>query len=175
MKITFQLTQEDLVKFNEYHSAHSPLHIKTQRRQQIIVPVIYLVIAILSAISADYSLAIIFVALSILWILLYPKWIKKRYKKYFIKHIAENFSNINKEPSSIELREDGIHSTSHIGHSIFKYSAVDKIVENGGATYVYIEKGMALVIPHDRISDNDRKSLITGIKQQKETTCESAK
>jgi hypothetical protein len=167
MKITFQLTQKDLVKFNEYHSAHSPLHIKTLRRQRILVPIIYLVIAAFSAISLNYTFATMFSVLSVLWFLLYPKWIKKRCKKYFTKHVEENFSNVDKEPSSIELQEDGIHSTSHMGHSTFKYSVIEKVVENDGVTYIYIGKGIALVIPHDRVSADDRNSLITEIEQRK--------
>ena len=169
MKITFQLTQDDLVEFNLYHSAHSPLHIKTLRRQRVLVPIIYLVISVFGAMRVDLVFAGIFAALSILWFLLFPKWTKKRYRKHYIKHIEENFSSIDKEPVTIELKDDGIHSTSHMGHSVFKYSVVEKIVENDDVTYIYIGKGMALVLPHDRVPDNERAALREGIEKHEKT------
>jgi len=173
MKVTFQLEQDDYVKFNEYHSIHSPLHIKARRKHRVIVPIIYLVITVLSLLNSDYVLATVFGIFAILWFLLSPAWQKRRYRKHFQKHVAETIGDALKEPSSVELMEDGIHSTSYAGHSVFKYSVVEKIVENEGFTYIYIGKGMAIIIPHDRVDESEVNELVAEIKKHK-ATCEPA-
>ena len=67
----------------------------------------------------------------------------------------------------MEVKDDGIHSTSFLGHSVFKYQAVERIVEDDAATYVYIGKGMAIIIPHDRVSERELKDLIAGIEERR--------
>lgn len=168
MKITFKLTQDDLIKFNEYHTEHSPIFIKDSRKNRILVPIIYLFIAILFLLSDKCEIAIIFAVLAVLWFTFFPIMLKRRNKKFFQKHVEENSKDIAKEPSTVEIKEDSIYTSSYIGNSSFKFSVVEKIVENDGFTYIYIGKGMAIIIPHDRVSQSQRNDLIAEVKKQKE-------
>ncbi len=168
MKLTYQLTLDDLVKFNIYHTENSPIHIKARRRYRIIPPAIYLALAMFGYFAGDVGFAMTFAGLAIVWFLFSPRILKRRYRKHFEKHVEENFKDSVKESSTVELEEDGVHSTSQMGESIFKYSAVEKIVANDGFTYVYIGKGMAIVIPHDRVPENQINDLVTGIEKQRE-------
>jgi predicted membrane protein len=167
MNLKFQLTQEDLVKFNEYHSAHSLLHIKNRRRYRIVVPIIYIVLSGIFFVLSEFIMGVIFILFALVWFLLAPWRQRRRYKKHFQKHVAETVGNALEEPTEIELKEDGIHGKSHIGSSIFKYSSVDKIINEEGYTYIYIGKGMALIIPHDRVPAEDISTLIAEIEKQK--------
>lgn len=164
MKLTYQLTKADLVAFNEYHSAHSPLHIKMRRRHRILVPIFYLVLAAFWAFHGDYTVPSMLAVAAVLWFLLSPRWLRRRYRKHFQKHVEETIGDALETPTTVELREDGIHSTGHMGHSVFNYSVVDKIVENDGFTYIYIGKGMALIVPHDRVPAGATEELTDGIK-----------
>jgi hypothetical protein len=168
MKLTYQLTQDDLLKFNEYHCAHSQLHIKARKRHRTIVPIIYLALAVFGALTIDFVFASILLLFAVLWFLLSPRWLTRRYRNHFQKYIDENLKDIIKEPSTVEILDDGIHSTSFIGHSIFKYQAVEKIVEDDALTYIYIGKGMAIIIPHDRVSESELKDLLAEVETRKQ-------
>ena len=166
MKLTCQLTPADLVAFNEYHVAHSDLHRAQRRKHRYVVPVIYFIFAGLLFLGSAGRAALIFAVFAIIWFLLSPRWLRRRYRKHFQKHVAETAGEAIKTPVTLELRDDGIHSESNLGHSVLKYSAVGQIVENGMYTYVYIGQGMALVLPEDRIARQDIDAFVTDLKKR---------
>lgn len=169
MKLIYQLEPSDLVAFNEYHVAHSDLHKKQRRKHRIVVPIVYLVLSALLLIVDARIGSVLLAAFAIIWFLLSPRWLKRRYRKHFQKHVAETVGDSLKEPVTLELHDDGIHSASYLGQSTYKYSAVGQIVGNGIYTYVYIDKGMALVLPDDRISRDQIDTFVAEIKTRKES------
>ena len=169
MKLTYQLTQSDLVKFNEYHSAHSAFDKKCRRKYRIFFPIIYLTFSIIFFLFSDYPSTIIFIAFAILWFVFYPLWQKKRYRKHFEKHVAETVGDSLKEPMVVELQDEGIHISDYSGQSLYKYSAVGQIVENESCTYIYFGKGIALILPHDRLSIDDIKALVVEVEHRKQS------
>jgi len=166
--IEYRLTENDLLKFNLYYSANSELHQKHRRRHRVLVPVAYAVLAALLCLSRAFVAASLFAIFGVAWFLLSPRWMRKRYQKHYEKHIRETVGESLRTPMTLELRADGICSTSHLGESKYRYSAVDKIVENDGYTYVFIGKGMALVLPHDRIPQATISSVVSEITQRKQ-------
>ena len=61
---------------------------------------------------------------------------------------------------SMEPLPDGIASTSHLGESKYGYHAVDRIDRTELYTYVFIGKGMALILPHDRVAPDVADSFV---------------
>lgn len=180
-RIEYRLTEEDLLKFNLYCSANSELHQKQRRRHRVLVPVAYAILAALLCVSRSFVAASVFAAFGAAWLLFSPRWMRRHYRKYYEKQIRETVGESLRTPMTLELGADGICTTSHLGESRFRYSAVDKIVENDGCTYVFIGKGMALVLPHDRIPKDTINSVVAEITQRKqeaasasEATSESA-
>ena len=168
MKLTYQLTPDDLVAFNEYHAANSPLHKRARLRFRIVLPIILLMgSAFIVAIGA-YPAAMPFAVVAVAWFLLSPYWLKRRYRKHFQRYIAENVGDLLKEPSTLELHDDGIHTTSYLGQAVYKYSAIGQIAYVEGYTFIYIGKGMALVLPEDRLSPDDVDAFVTEIWTRKD-------
>jgi Flp pilus assembly protein TadB len=118
MKLIYQLNPADLVTFNEYHSAHSDLHIKQRRKHRIIVPIVYLVLAALILMTGARIGAVFFSFFAVLWFLLSPSWLRRRYRKHFQKHVAETVGDSLRDPIILELQDDGIHSQSYVGQSV---------------------------------------------------------
>lgn len=167
-RIEYQLTEEDLVRFNLYYSAHSELHKRQRRRHRLLVPVVYVMLAGLLCWIRAFIGASILAAFALVWFLLSPAWLRWRFRKHYEKHIRETKVETLKEPMTLELQPDGICTSSAVGESKFRYSAVDQIVENDGYTYVFIGKGMALILPHDRIARETIAALVAEISQRKE-------
>ena len=168
MKLTCQLTPADLVAFNEYHAANSPLHKRHRLRYRLSIPIVFLSgVAFFVAVGA-YLAAVPLTVFAVVWFVLSPCWLKYRNKRIYQKHIAENVGDSLREPSILELCDDGIHSTSHLGQSVYNYSAVGQIATDGGYTFVYIGKGMALVLPEDRLPRDEIDAFVTEIWARKE-------
>ena len=176
-RIEYQLTEEDLIRFNLYYSAHSELHKRQRRRHRLLVPVVYAVLAGLCCMSRSFIVASVLAAFALVWFLVSPAWLRWRFRKHYEKHIRETKGETLKEPMTLELQPDGICTSSAVGESKFRYSAVDQIVENEGYTYVFISKAMALILPHDRIAQETITALVAEIsrrKQEADATPDSA-
>lgn len=169
MKLIYQLTPSDLVAFDVYHAAHSELTRKQRRNYRIVLTTIYLTIAALFfAIDRRIASALV-AAFAIIWFLSYPQRTERRSRIYFQRFIAETVGDSLKEAVILELHDDGIHSTSYLGQSTIKYSAVDKLVVDGIYTYVYIGRGAALIFPDDRIPRDQINAFVEEIKTRKES------
>lgn len=169
MKLTYQLQPVDLVKFNEYHSTHSAYHKQLRRKQRILVPIVYLLLATLLYATGGRAGPALLVFIAVLWLFLWPLWIRQRYRKHFQMHVAETTGDSLKDPIILELQDDGIHSQSYLGQSVYRYSAVGDIVGNENYRYVYIGKGMALVLPEDRIPGDQIERFVAEINERKKS------
>ena len=165
-RIEYQLTQDDLVQFNMYYVSVSNYYRKQRLKLCLFIPAICLPFFLLFLYSHQYHVAIFFLAFGLAWFLLYPIRIKQSQRRHFLKHIEEAFGDIHRKPSVLNLQEDGIFSSSYLGESKFPYSSIDRIVEHAGYTYIFIGKGMALVLPHDRISEEDLKSFVDEVNRR---------
>ena len=168
-RIEYTLTAEDLLQFNLYYSSISPNHARQRKRHRILVPVVYMILALLLLREGSHIAATLFTLFAAVWFALSPRWLRKRYCKHYERHIAETAGDVLPRSTVLELLPDGIFSSSHIGETKFRYDAVDRVVENNGYTYVFIGKGMALVLPHDRISKDTIAAFVDEIQRKKQT------
>jgi len=173
-RIEYKLTEQDLLKFNLYYSANSDLHRKYRRRYRLFVPVAYAVLALLLCLLHSFVVASIFAAVGVGWFFLSPMWMRRRYRKQYEKQIRETIGDSLRDPITLELQPDGICSSSYIGESKYRYSAVDRIEENDGYTYIFIGKGMALILPHDRIPKDAGRSLVAEIARRKQEAIQAS-
>lgn len=167
-RIEYQLTEDDLVQFYVYYLSISDYQRKQRNKQRIGLPVFYLAIAALFLLVKLYLAATILVLFSAGWFLFFPAWARKKHRKHYEKHVKEVAGDELSKPRVLELREDGIFSSSHLGEAKYAYSAVDRIVDHEGYTYIFIGKGMALVLPHDRIPQEDRCSFVDEVNRRRE-------
>jgi len=93
MKLTYQLTKEDYLSFYTYSANSSP---QIQKRLQIAkwsVPAMQCLIAAFYIYRGMYFGAGILLVLGVLWLFFYPRFLKKRYDKFYSKHIDQNHSH----------------------------------------------------------------------------------
>jgi hypothetical protein len=117
--------------------------------------------------NGSYLTATIFTLIAVLWFALSPRWLRKRYRKHFERHIAETAGDLLPRITVLDLLPDGIFSSSHMGETKFRYDSVDRVVEHDGYTYVFIGKGIALLLPHDRVPPDAIASFVDEIQKRK--------
>jgi hypothetical protein len=165
-RLEFRLTEEDRVRFFGYFASNSPTHISQARIYRFLPAVLWAGLAIFLLGVHAYIMAAVFFAMVAGWILIAPWRLRKRYEKIHRRIVAETSGRTLAEPLVIELEDAGVRSTSAIGDSLIKYAFIGKIVENAVYTYVFIDKGQAHVLPHDRLGKPVVDEFISELKRR---------
>jgi|GEM_PF-3777545 len=166
-RFEYCLTEEDLLKFQLYYASVSPAFRRQRVKQRYVVPAIYIFIALLFLNRGRDVTAIAFSVLAVVWFLVLPAWMRWHYRRHFRKHLAETSEGFTREPIVLQTTADGIYSASFLGESTFRYEAVGDIVDHEGYTYVFIGKGNAIILPHDRIEDEVREAFVKEIERNR--------
>jgi hypothetical protein len=169
------LNETDLLRFYLYYWEHSELGCRQRRRQCLFVPLIYLALAAFVCLYRLYVIAGIFVLFAIAWYLLWPWCLSIRIRRFYASHIKETVGDTLREPRIHRLSPEGICSLSGQGDSVYRYSAVDRIVENDGYTYVFIGKNQALILPHDRLLKEAIDTFVAEIQRRRAAANDPAK
>jgi len=150
MKLNYELTEQDYLDFNIYHSKHSPTIKKSILLQRALGPVVFLIAPFLAIritnIPLWYWLAIFFIS-SIIWFVFYPKYFNWELSRRVSKLLNEG-KNLDMVGSrSINLTQDGlIESTPH-SESKVGWDMVEMINETEDYIYIYISAVSAYIVP----------------------------
>lgn len=69
--------------------------------------------------------------------------------------------------SKIEFCGKGITDTTLLGVSFYKWEAVEDVVENDGAVYIFLDKMLAEILPASSFKDTEeRTELIDYVKSK---------
>jgi len=154
MKLEYQLTEEDLFNFNDFHQKHSPVAIKTRRKSVAACSIsMFLVMTLLTIYEYGFSigLTVIFAALSSFVGFLYSIYFKSHSKRYLRKAIREGKNFSLNSPATVELTKDEILSNSSVGESKLKWDVVERIEETDDYIFIYISSLQAIIIPKSKV------------------------
>lgn len=158
MEIEYKLNRIDYIEFQLFASTKSETSKRSKKRARNRVPIIYMVLGTILLIFADMTIAIVFYLIGILWYLLYPNWIKRRYVKHYTKYVEENFKNRFETPIKVNFPENYelIETTDIEGESKFKTSEIEKIFDIKRFIYIKMNSGSYLIIPKYKIVNIDK-------------------
>lgn len=160
-RIDYVMTAEDQVEFNLYYSSISPNHARQRRISQVIVPIVYVVMALVLLFIRSYAASFAFIGVAVAWFVLAPRYFGWRYRRYCERQVDEVAAETLPRAVMMELEPDGIVSASDQGNAKFTYDAVDRIEKLENYTYVFIGKGTALILPHDRVEHQAIEDFVT--------------
>lgn len=166
MELTYFLKEEDLLAYYIYHSEHSGVHLRQNKNARIIVLVVYTLCAALLFVAYSSISGGIMLGAGLLFYFLMPKWLKFRNQRLYKKYIKETGNDLMKEPITLRLGPDGIHSKSYVGEASYPYDRLGKIIQEKNHTYIFIGNGMAIVIPHNQVEQNQLDLLLKEIKSR---------
>jgi len=154
MKIKLTLKPSDFLTFQLYSSSKSKLQQKNRNKSKYSVSIIYVLLGFFLFLSGEQIFTLIFLIIAILWYLFFPKYNKRRYKKYFEKHISENYQERVNRTSILDfdntkhmliINEPGLEEK--INFSEFK-----SLIEIPSHFFVKLKNGSTLIIPKQFIS-----------------------
>lgn len=157
MKIEYSLDKSDFLTYQLYAASKSKNIKKKRRNAKLIPPVFFILVGIYLSYRDNSPIEIvIFVVLSILWFIFYPKYQKYKYEKHYKKHIDENYSNRINISTSIKFNKKYITSGNKIGESKIKTSEIKKMIELKNHYLFELLDKQALIIPKRAIEDNEK-------------------
>jgi YcxB-like protein len=163
MKITVEITLEDLVAFNNFHLEHSP---STNRNKilRYVLTTVLIINAVLAIIKGQIFTTIVFILLAIFVIFLW-----KKVFKYFVSRQVKAMYKEGKNQGTIgcndmTIGDDAIVQENASGSYMTKWNYVEKVLKTERFILVYNSAVSAYIIPRrsfiDNISYNDFYDLI---------------
>ncbi|MFT5864184.1 MAG: hypothetical protein ACI828_002858 [Flavobacteriales bacterium] len=154
MTINCELTNEDYLVHQLYTSSKSKSHINKRFRSRIIVPIVYLLLALfLVYAKKDNRIGFVFVGVGFLWFLLYPMYSKWRYERHYRKHIEEHYKNRNNIPTEIVFGEGVINATDATSQTKINGTEVKELIELKDHFLIKLKTDLAFILPKHSIGD----------------------
>lgn len=162
MSIEFTLEKEDFLTFQLYSATKSETVKKNRNKNRIRVPIVYAILSIILYIYADILFAAIFLIIGLLWYLLSPYYLRKRYLKHYSKHIEEHYKNRFGKSESLTFNSDIMESKDITGESKLNLSEVEELNEIKDYYFLKFSSGVSLIIPKNRIEKKEdlKESLL---------------
>lgn len=153
VNLKYALEKEDYVMFQLLVASTSDRIKKKRKRSRIIIPIIYLAFAAFGGYTGDTTMSIVFLMLSLIWFLFYPKYEAWKYKKHYNSFVDENFKSHYGLETKTQLGETEIYSENSKGNTTVKVEDITEIIETEQYLFVRLGVGMGLIFPKEKIQN----------------------
>jgi hypothetical protein len=171
VKIRYENTLEDLVAFNRYHADHSPDVRRARVRFLAVVLALMLPVGIAGVIAVEEPiLKLVVVALGVvgaaLAVVTAPGQFRRSLERE-VRHMYREGANKGAVGThELELTGDEVVERTPFSELRTRLPAVERVVSDGGYTFIYVGTAMAHVIPHRAVSAGDPEALVQALKQR---------
>ncbi|SEO05979.1 hypothetical protein SAMN04488134_103251 [Amphibacillus marinus] len=169
MEFKFEITEEDYLQFNLYHSENSPSQKKLVRVLRWVIPIVFASIIYYVGTAVFHQPSLYWLIISLLfsgaWIIWYPRFYKKQLKKQVSKMLSEgdNSALFGEKTMVIEGNEikvfDKYASTTVVKENIKAINYYDDMI------IIYLSSITAQIIPTRNLVKDEQKQLITYLDQ----------
>lgn len=166
MKIKYDITRDDYLKFNMYHLENSPKVKKELIIHRIVVPLLLVGLGFALHVLVKFSLVTtmpIFIIAAVVWSIVYPKFYKKVALKNVSKMLERGVQSESISRHSLSLKDEGILSSSNAGQAAHKWSDIVKFHEAENHLYIYITDKIAHVVPKRAFKDKEEETQFINI------------
>ena len=153
MKVNYILDENDYLQFQLYTASKSDRIKKQRKKSWIIMTLAFLSLSCLFYTTEIKFLMYYFAVFSILSLILYPIYSKKRYYNYYKKYNLDTYKNRFDNPCIITFDELNIISSDSTAETSIKLSAIEEIAETSQYIYLKIKTGGSLIIPKFKIEN----------------------
>jgi hypothetical protein len=168
VKIKYNLTVEDIVAFNCYHTQHSPGVRRMQRIYTWGVPVVALAASAPLSWSGVWADAPIWLGI---WSAAYLGIRMLTPPRYFVgktvrRMVKEGRNKGMVGPQELALVEGGILARNASGERKVSWAGVERVVLAAAHTFVYISPVAALVIPRREVPADEYQKFVDEVTRQ---------
>ncbi len=156
MKISYQLSEDDYLAYQLYHSTRSKFIKYRLMRGWFLLTIGSLLLAAYF-IFYNYNIhaATYFSILAIAAGFFYKKLFFWRYKRKFLKFIKESYSHRYGETDSLEFQRSQIVARDSQGEAKFKASNIEAVIETANHIFIKTSNNVSIIIPKKQVEDID--------------------
>lgn len=156
MKIDYNLTEEDYLKFNMFHIKNSKAATKSLNLQRFLGPIFFIVFAYIFSMIAEIAflgLLITFLIVSLLWVIFYPKYFYSHVSRQTRKMIQEGENEGLLGNHHLLMTEEGIIETTSSGETKVTWASLKEFKEDEDNFYLYNSGLSAIILPKRNVVD----------------------
>ena len=146
-KISFKLSKNDYLQHLLYSASKTSTVIQKRRRSKIILPIIYLSVAIFGFIQGNIFLIIAMIVMSALWYWWFPNWERKQYIQQYNKYLDKNMMDEIGKEITLEFSPKEIIQTEKSQVFQISYYQIRGWYETSFGVYIGLEDGYTIIIP----------------------------
>lgn len=156
MTVTFNIHEKDLVTLQLFLASTSDIIRKKRQKTKYMIPVFYILIAVVGVVTGQKVAAISFLTGAVLWILFYPLWERRSYRKHFTSFIREHMKNRFENTLSIEITNDFILTREDQNENKTPVSEIEMMQEIGELFLIKLKGGSTFFIPKEQIAEKEQ-------------------
>ena len=167
MKITYKLSNEDIIALNISYLEQSPDMNRMLRRSTFVTPIFLVLIGfgISHLFKKDLFVTMpLAIGLGILYYFYYPKWRKSK----IINSAVKNSQNVIGSSNSLELKEEYLIVTQPDVETKVEWRSLLKVDETKGHLFIYIKEGSVFIVPIVQLNAFEKSELINFLSVKKD-------
>lgn len=152
MKYEFSLDENDFLNDQLYFASKSK-NIQEQRVKSFLIIAITFIGCTIFSYIKNSPLSHYFLGVTIILILFYPIWDKRRHKKHYEKHVNEVFNKRFNKKIELIIANQHIEEIESNGNSSISIKSLEEIIETRDYIFLKLDNETAIVIPKLKIQN----------------------
>ena len=159
MELEYNLENQDLVNFNIFHIKNSPLIKKQIILTRFGIAIFYIIVgSILSYLEQRHTSFIVFLVISVIWILFYKKYFISITKKNVVKMLQEDKNKGIIGKQKIIIEDDKLFEINEYSKIEHNKKCLNKILNDEKYYYLYLTSISALIIPKTSFENENKEN-----------------
>lgn len=153
MKFTYKLTKEDYLAFYVHNANTSPLIQKRMKIAKWSVPIMQVLIAAFYIYRGMYVGAGVLLVLGVFWLFFYPRFLNKRYAKFYNQHIEQNHAHEFGRTLEAEVTVEAIKVKDGLNEATVSMEEVARFFELDNIYVFQLQNRSGIIIPKNAEGD----------------------
>ncbi len=154
MLFKYSVDHNDYLSYLFYSASKSKKAQKRRAMNKLVLMIIYVLTGLMLYSRNGPVASAAFFLLCLPLYFLYNVFEKKQYHKHFNRFINTHFKDRIGKPSTVELREDGIHVVDD-EDNWHAYEDIEEISETNALIIVQLKNGVAIILPKNKIQQKE--------------------
>jgi hypothetical protein len=170
MELEYTPTEDDLIALARHRVAISPVVQQRLRTRHLIYVIGLSVLAIVAYFALpDKLAAIAFAALASLALLIYPYFARWRLNRATDSLARRQATPASYAPCTLRALPDGLEQIRGELRSKFAWRSIDAVFEKSRHTFLSLDGTYTIVVPRDRVPEEDYTNFIDGVREYRVT------
>jgi len=161
MMLEFRLERDDYLTHQLFAASQSPRIRRKRMRNRLSIPILYGLIGLIFWLLRDIAFLVGFGVVALLWLVLYPLWSRRLYRRHYTAHIDEHYRERFGRTARVFLEDGALVTEDPGGRSEIHLDQVDRIALISTHAFVHLRSGVTLILPRQRLEPGSLDAFLT--------------